>query len=188
MKELIKKNIDGKKVLIFFILSTVNYVIMLTITIPKVASFSGGMKLLDMLPTGYNIQYVNSLMDKLGQTGRNAYLFCQIPFDMVYPSLFALSNCLLLGYFLKKLGKLESNFFYICFLPLLSGFFDYCENIGIITLLSTYPGYPKILVQITNGFSILKSSLVTITLTFLIIILIFYGINRLSHNEEKIKS
>ena len=106
------------------------------ITIPHVMSFSGGMKLLDMIPTGYNIAYVNSLLNTLGEKGRNAYLFNQIPLDMIYPLLFGISYCLIIAYFLKKIGKLESFLFYICFLPLFSGLFDYCENIGIIAMLS----------------------------------------------------
>ena len=73
---------------------------MLTITIPMVMSFSDGMKLLDMMPAGYSAEYVNTLLNTLGEQGRNAYLFQQIPVDMVYPFLFAVSYCLLFAYFL----------------------------------------------------------------------------------------
>lgn len=77
MKDLIKRNINGKKILLLFILTNVIYAIMLSITIPKVMRFADGMKLLDMMPTGYNSEYVNSLLSALGTTGRNAYLFNQ---------------------------------------------------------------------------------------------------------------
>jgi TM2 domain-containing membrane protein YozV len=81
MKDLIKRNISGKKILVLFILTNIIYAIMLTITIPKVMSFSGGMKLLDMMPTGYNAEYVNSLLNTLGDKGRDAYLFYQLPIE-----------------------------------------------------------------------------------------------------------
>jgi len=145
---------------------------MLTITIPKVMSFTGGMKLLDMMPTGYNSEYVNSLLSALGSTGRNAYLFNQIPLDMVYPFLFGVTYCLLLAYILNKLGKSESFLFYLCFIPLLSGLFDYFENIGIIAMLNSYPDNSIILSKTTNVFSVLKSFFTSIYFIILTISLI----------------
>ena len=159
---------------------------MLTITIPKVMSFAGGMKLLDMMPTGYNSEYVNSLLSALGATGRNAYLFNQIPVDMIYPFLFGITYCLLLAYILNKLGKLESFLFYFCFIPLFSGLFDYFENIGIITMLNSYPDNSMILSQTTNVFSVLKSSFTTIYFIILTISLILFII-KLIISKRKIE-
>src|SRR3989339_595059 len=116
MKDLIKRNLNSKRVILLFVLTNIIYVIMLGITIPKVMSFSGGMKLLDMLPTGYTAEYVNSLLSALGEKGRDAYLFNQLPVDMIYPFLFGVSYCLILAYFLNKLGKFESRLFYFCLL------------------------------------------------------------------------
>ena len=179
VKNLIKRNINGKQILILFILTNVVYAIMLTITIPKVMSFSGGMKLLDMMPTGYNAEYVNSLFNTLGDKGRDAYLFYQLPVDMIYPFLFGVSYCLVLAYFLNKFGKTESYLFYLCFLPLFSGLFDYFENIGIITMLKNYPDNSIILAQTTNAFSVIKSFLTTIYFIILIFCLIAFGIRNL---------
>ena len=174
MRKLIQENINGRKVLILFILTNILYVFMLTITIPKVMSFSGGMKLLDMMPTGYGVEYVNSLLSVLGDNGRDAYLFKQLPVDMVYPFLFAITYSLVLGFILNKLRKLDSNLFYFCLLPVFSGFMDYCENIGIISILNTYPNNSDTLTRITNIFSILKSvstTLLFITLTSALIVM-----------------
>jgi hypothetical protein len=179
MKELIKRNINGKKILVLFILTTIIYIVMLTITIPKVMRFSGEMKLLDMMPTGYSADYINSLLNALGEEGRNAYLFNQLPLDMFYPFLFAVTYCLALAYFLNKLGKLDSYLLYFCLLPLFSGFFDYCENIGIITILNTYPNNSNVLGQITNIFSILKSFSTTLYFILLTGTLIVLGGRRL---------
>ncbi len=67
VKNILLNNIQGKKVLLFFILANLVYVLMLTFTIPNVMAFSKGMKLLDMMPTGYDIEYVNTLFNTLGQ-------------------------------------------------------------------------------------------------------------------------
>ena len=102
MKKLVTRNLNGKKILLLFILTNIVYAIMLTITIPKVMSYAGGMKLLDMMPTGYNAGYVNSLLNALGSEGRNTYLFQQIPIDLIYPFLFGITYCLLYAFIIKK--------------------------------------------------------------------------------------
>lgn len=178
MRKLISRNSNGRKVLFLFLLTNVIYAIMLTVTIPKVVSFSGGMKLLDMMPTGYNAAYVNALLAALGEQGRHAYLYNQIPLDLVYPLLFGVSNCLIFAFILKKLGKLESPFFYFCFLPLFAGLFDYSENFGIIALLTSYPNNSVVLAQVTNVFSVLKSSFTTIFFVVLLIFLIIFAIRK----------
>jgi len=168
MKKLIKRNLRGKKILILFILTSIVYAVMLTITIPKVMKFAGGMKLLDLLPTGYTAEYTNSLLTALGSEGRNAYLFQQIPLDLIYPCLFGVTYCLIFAFIIKKLGKEDSFLFYLCFIPVFAGLFDYLENIGIIIMLTSYPDNSTEISQMTNVFSISKSALTT---TYFILLL-----------------
>jgi hypothetical protein len=179
MKRLIKfieKNISGKKVLGLFILTNVVYIFMLTVTIPKTMEFSNGMKLLDMMPTGYDLNYVSELFTSLGENGRLTYLTNQIPVDMIYPLLFGLSYCLLLGFFLKKLKKLNSPCVYLCVIPIIAGIADYLENIGIITMLKNYPELKETAVYTTNIFSVIKSISTSVFFIALIVILITFGI------------
>jgi hypothetical protein len=183
MKPLIKfieKNISGKKVLGLFILTNLVYTFMLTVTIPKTMEFSNGMKLLDMMPTGYDLNYVNELFTSLGENGRLTYLTNQIPVDMIYPLLFGLSYCLLLGYFLKKLNKLNSQYSYLCVIPIITGIADYLENIGIIKMLKNYPELKETSVYTTNIFSVIKSISTSIFFIALIVILIALGIKVLN--------
>lgn len=180
MKSLIKNNLTGKKVLIFFGISTSIYLVMLFITIPYLTGLSGGMKILDMMPTGYDEVYVNSLMTALGEAGRHAYLVYQLPLDFIYPFFFAVSNCLIIAWFLNKLGKLDTRLLMICWLPLFAGFFDYSENIGIVAILKSYPDISSVLVKTVNLFSVLKSVTVSISLTILLaIICIWYLLRKL---------
>jgi len=186
MKEIIQRNIQGWKVLSFFIAANLVYAYMMIISIPKVMSFSNGMKILDMMPTGYNSEYVNTLFTTLGEDGRNAYLFGQIPADMVYPLLYGISFCLLIAYFLNKLNKLNGNFFYLVFLPIIGGVFDYLENTGTIIMLNNYPDISDVSVDITNTFSIIKSLSTTIYFVVLIITLIALGIKTIKRNKSSI--
>jgi hypothetical protein len=179
MKEYLKRNLSGRKVLFLFVLTNIVYALMLLITIPELMSYSGGMKILDLMPAGYNEQYVNTLFSTLGEKGRNAYLYHQLPLDLIYPLLFGVSSCLVLAYFLRKLGKLDSNLFYLCLIPLFSGLFDYGENIGIITMLHTFPDNPIVLTQITSIFSILKSLFTSVYFIVLIVTLIVLAKNKI---------
>ncbi len=180
---MIDQNISGKKVLIFFILTNLIYAFMLTITIPKTMEFSNGMKLLDMMPTGYNFEYIQSLFSTLGENGREVYLFNQIPVDMVYPLLFAISYSLLMGYFLKKLNKFDSEYFYLCLLPIIAGVADYMENMGIIMMLKSYPDIAQFTATVTSVFSIIKSMATSIYFLALIITLIILGIKMIKKGK-----
>lgn len=182
-KEIIEKNSTGKKVLFLFIITNMVYAIMMIITIPKIMAFSNGMKLLDMMPTGYDSEYVYSLFEALGENGRHAYLHTQLPVDMIYPFLFAISYCLMIGYFLKKINKFDSAIFYLCFLPVIAGIADYLENFAIIKMLDNYPDLSQSLLKASNYFSIVKSMTTTTFFTALIIILLMLGIKTLKKRK-----
>jgi hypothetical protein len=183
IRKIIDKNLSGKKVLLLFVLTNIVYAIMLIVTIPKTMTFSNGMKLLDMMPMGYNSEYINSLFEALGENGRQVYLYSQLPVDMIYPFLFGISYCLLIGYFLKKLNKLSSVFFYLCFLPLIAGIADYLENFGIITMLNNYPNLSQSLMDATNIFSVVKSMTTTVFFVALIITLLILGIETMKERK-----
>lgn len=172
-------------VLVLFVFTNIVYAFMLMITIPKAMRFSNGMKLLDMMPTGYNFEYVNTLFDTLGEKGRAIYLYNQIPVDMIYPFLFGISYCLLIAYFLKKVNRLQSSFFYLCLLPLIAGAADYLENFGIITMLNSYPDLALFSATMTNSFTILKSVVTTIYFVALLITLIVLGVKTIKKTENK---
>ena len=174
MKKLIEKHLQGKKILFLFLLTNLVYVYMLFISIPKVMSYSKGMDILDMRPIGYAPFLVEMLFDNLGEQGRAAYLWSQIPIDMIYPLLFGISYCLLLAFLFKRLNKLHKPVFYLAYLPVLAGFFDYLENIGIIILLRNYPPVSSSLVNTTSLFTLLKSGFTTIYFVVLIITLIIF--------------
>lgn len=174
MKKLINKLLIGKVVLLFFIISSSMYFLMLLVTIPHLHKITYGIRILDMMPAGYDFAYVKQLMEALGEAGRHYYLFRQLPVDLVFPFSFAVSNCLIIAWFLKKLNKLDSKWFFVCYLPIIAGIFDYAENFSIISLLNNYPEIEENSVLISNLFSVMKSSFTTIGLSVLLIILFVF--------------
>jgi hypothetical protein len=183
LTKFIESKNSGKIILGLLILTNIIYIYMLMVTIPKTMEFSNGMKLLDMMPTGYDWNYVNELFNTLGENGRKTYLTKQIPVDMFYPFFFGLSYCLIFAYFLKKLGKLSSSFIYLCLLPIIGGIADYLENFGIIKMLNNYPDLIESTVNTTDTFSVLKSTSTGIFFIVLIVILIILGIKFVKRNK-----
>ncbi|WP_265427194.1 hypothetical protein [Chryseobacterium sp. YIM B08800] len=172
IKNIITKNLSKKKILLLFILTNIVYAIMLTITIPKVLVYANGMKILDMIPEGYNKDYINFLFSTLGTEGRDAYLFKQIPLDLIYPSLFGITYCLLYVFIITKLNKQDTPLFYLCLIPIFAGMFDYLENFGIIILLNSYPNISITISKLTSFFSVAKSALTLIYFAIISITLI----------------
>ncbi|MDE5416987.1 hypothetical protein L3049_03125 [Labilibaculum sp. DW002] len=184
IRKIIATNLTGKKVLLLFLLTNIVYAVMLTVTIPKTMTFSNGLKLLDMMPLGYDLEYINTLFETLGENGRQVYLTNQLPVDMIYPFLFGISYCLLIGFFLKKLNKLDSFFFYLCFLPLIAGIADYLENFGIFTMLYNFPDFSPFTAKVTNVFSVVKSMTTTVFFIALIITLLMLGISKIKERRK----
>ena len=180
LKKIITTHGTGKKVLFFFILTNFVYVFMLVVTIPKVMESSNGLRLLDMMPTGYDFNYVTELLTSLGDVGRKTYLTNQLPVDMIYPFLFGISYCLLSGYFLKKINRLKKPFIYLCLLPLIAGLFDYLENLGIIVMLNNYTEITPLLVKITSVFTIIKSIATSLYFISLVVLLIVFTIKKIN--------
>ena len=181
---LLKKYSTGTKVLVWFLITQVVYLTMLLVTIPKVLTRASEMKLLDMMPTGYDIDYVKMLFENLGQAGREAYLYRQIPLDLIYPLLFSISFSLLLAYILKMITKEGNMVFYLCLLPITAGFFDYLENFGIIRMLVTYPDISIFVAKTTNVFSILKSMFTTLYFIALLVSILILLLKRIKRKRK----
>ncbi len=159
----------GKAVLGFFIPAMVVYAIMLQYSIPRVEQYAPGMKLFDLSPTGYSYVYALELLRVLGSKGRDLYLYQQLPVDFIYPGLFAVSCCLLLSWLFAKSLNANSKTFYLCFVPVVAGLFDYLENICIVRMLTSYPNVSEFHVSITSFLTILKSGFTT---TFFVLLLL----------------
>lgn len=174
MNKLLRKYSTGKSVLIWFVVCNLVYVLMLAYTIPMVRTFAGGMNLFDMMPTGYDLNYALELFNALGEEGRHAYLWVQLPVDMLYPALFALSYSLLLVWLLQKIDKHQSRLFYLAYLPFIAAMADYLENLGIIVLLKQFPDITRSSVEMISHASVVKSS--TTTVYFLVVLIVLLAI------------
>lgn len=94
---------------------------------------SQGTNVLD-LAIGFSADeaYTN-YMDKYSEAARAAYLKAACV-DLVYPICYGLLfSCLI------SIGFKQTKFYYLNLLPVFAVFFDYLENIGIFSMLLSYP-------------------------------------------------
>lgn len=138
------------------------YVAMLFYTIPNIEKYANGMKLFDLSPGGYSYEYAKELLTNLGDSGRELYLYNQLPLDFLYPGLFAISCGLLLSWLFLKTKSPNSRLFYFCLVPVAAGAFDYIENILIVSLLTGYPNISPLQVGMSSMVTIAKSALTTL--------------------------
>ncbi len=166
--QLMLKHSTGRTVSVLFALTMAVYLTMLLYTIPAVTAFAPEFPIFDLSPSGYLFSYANELLDKLGNEGRNIYLHRQLPLDFIYPGLFAVTYSLLLVWLFRKYFNMNSKVYYLGFVPILAGVFDYLENIFIIKMINSFPDLQMNTVKIASTLTILKSSF---TIFFFVLLL-----------------
>ena len=170
--ELIKKYSTGRNVVLLFSINLAVYLTILFYSIPKVVTLAPEMKLFDVSPSGYTSEYAISLLNAIGQDGRDLYISLQLPLDFIYPGLFIISYSLLFAWLLKKNHGFESKVYYALYIPILAGLFDYAENVFIIMMLKAYPDLNSGLVTVASFATVSKSILSSIFFTLLILSII----------------
>ena len=178
----LKKLASGKTVIMLFIITMSVYLLMLFYTIPMVESFAPNTVLFDLSPSGYSYQHAITLLEELGNEGRQFYLSRQLPLDFIYPGLFAISYTLLLIWLFSKSFKDTSKIYYLAFIPALGGLFDYLENIYIISMLNAFPDLSAGLVRIASTFTLLKSIFTTV-----FFLLLFAGFAAFVYTKNRTK-
>lgn len=171
--------VNGRVVLAFFIVTQVVYLVMVLVTLPHLRQASGGMDAFDLLPGGYGFDDATRFLGALGAEGRSYYLGRQIPLDLVYPGLFALSYALLWKWLLAKATGLPKMLGAVIYLPLFAGLADYAENAGIIAMLIQFPDLSEMLVATASTFTIIKALSSTLFFVALLGLLLAVGVQKI---------
>jgi hypothetical protein len=183
IRQLLVKYSTGRNVILIIVITQIIYFLMLFLTLPNLTQYASGMKVLDLQPTGFSADYAKSLFVNLGSVGREYYIYRQIPLDMIYPFLFAISNALLLTFLFKKSFNHKNKIHHFAIIPLFAGLFDYLENIGIIIMLTMFPNFSSFLSNVTSSFTIFKS--ISTTLFFVLLVIGIVGFINNKFNKSK---
>lgn len=88
---------------------------------------------------GYSVEKAYDMLDQLGEKGRQFYLSPMMIEDIFFPVSVMLFFGSWISFFLKILGKANSNLSFLLLFPILDMLFDWGENVGITTMLLNYP-------------------------------------------------
>lgn len=169
--------------LLFLLMSQTIYFIMQSYSIPKISNEAGGLLIFDMKPLGYTYAYAYTFLSQLSEKGYELYKHIQLPLDILFPilnCLTALCTFALLIRFYNKVNLISKLALHSSFsktalsLPLLAFLSDYAENIIIFAMLAYKSEIPKVLVYVSNIFTVTKS---ISTLVFYIFIIILFIIS-----------
>ncbi len=128
------------------------------------------MKILDLKASGYSQEYVISFLETIGKEGRDLYLTQQIPLDLIYPSLLAITGALFIALFSKKIN---SRLGVIMFIPIVGAIFDYLENSMVAVMLLSFPHITKPMVVSSSIFTVSKTFFDSV---YLVLLVILFGI------------
>uniref|UniRef100_UPI003565F8B0 hypothetical protein n=1 Tax=Sulfitobacter sp. TaxID=1903071 RepID=UPI003565F8B0 len=127
----------GRQAALFGLAAAGFYLLMIFGTLAHIETLSG-LRPFDMRPSGYSAELANSLIDALGSSGRWYYLTRQIPLDLVYPSLMALTLISLFQWLgsrdvSQKLVRIGT------WISIAAAIADYLENAGICFMILSWP-------------------------------------------------
>ncbi len=173
----VQRRINGRIVLVLFVLTNAVYFAMLTYSIPELMSVSDGLPIFDMSPSGYSYDQALAILSSLGEEGRNFYLSTQLVLDLFYPLLFGLCYFSLLLWLIKLIRLKGRAWPVLSLVPLLACVCDYAENVGIWLMLSRYPDLSEELVTISSALTVTKSTLTMVYFMGLLAALILVGVH-----------
>jgi len=123
----------------------------------------------DMQPLGYSVLEARQLLTALGKQGRHYYLTYQIPLDLIYPALLALTLISILRWSAGRAGfprAIRAG------IPLALGAatLDYLENAFVAAMLIEGPGCSEILIRLASAATMLKSLATTAALIAVLLV------------------
>ena len=177
MKMTIPTKRYGRQAALFGLAAAGVYLLMIFVTLAHIETLSG-LRPFDMRPGGYSAEQAKSLINALGSSGRRYYLTRQIPLDLVYPSLMALTLVSLLKWLgsrdvSQKLVRIGTWF------SIAAAIADYLENTGICLMILSWPEISANTVLAASVASIVKSGLTTAAVLTVLLGAVFWAFKRI---------
>ncbi len=91
-----------------------------------------------------------------GEYGRAFYRSVELTVDIIYPVVYTLAFGLLISWLFQRGFKTESKMQVLNIVPIGAWLFDLLENLGIVTLLTTFPAQLTAIAWLTTFFTMVK--------------------------------
>ena len=141
------------------------------ILFPRAAAAIGGAGPIDLM-TSYTPAVVFAAVDSYGPEGRAAYVTNQVVTDTIYPLVYAFFYGAILINLTAKTLPADSGWQKLYLLPFLMMLADFGENIGIVSMLKSYPNQSVQVAQIANIFTMVKWGSFAIVLLATLVLLV----------------
>jgi hypothetical protein len=121
----------------------------------QLSHLAGGAAPFDVRPFGYSYDEARAFLSAIGEQGRHYYGYRELPLDMIYPPLYAVSRGLAL-WWLTMPGRVRAAplrrrwRFALAAIPVVMASLDMIENVCIARMLSTWPELSPALVQVAS--------------------------------------
>lgn len=159
----------GRHAIAFGVAAIGIYLLMVGITLNHIELLTG-LRPFDMRPGGFSPQQAHALLEALGTEGRQYYLTRQIPLDLIYPALMALTLISFLKWLESQgINRVLSNVG--IWLSVGAAMADYFENAGICTMILSWPDLADNIVHAASAASIAKAGSTTLAVLIVIICL-----------------
>jgi hypothetical protein len=138
---------------------------------------AGGLAAFDTRLGGYDLSQARSLLEALGEEGREYYARVQLRIDNLHPATYALSHCLFILW-LARAGRAASRGIawsyrlILLVFPVAACALDWLENIGISAMLEGWPALSSDLVTRTSALTVAKFVTSTSTECAVIVLLL----------------
>lgn len=112
------------------------------------------------LKFSYNPQMARNIIGAYSPAARGFAIKFGLIADTLYPLAYTFFFTITLAWILKSLSRYGIRIKHLHLFPLLILILDYCENIGIASLMSNYPDFSDFQVYVASFFSSLKWAMV----------------------------
>lgn len=165
-----------KKAALFTMLFAVFYIVInySGIGAAGLLNITGGANILDF-EFGYNQVEAYQMLTALGTDGRSFYLTKILPLDFPFPFVYSLCFAGWIALLIKRTTNRDYNKF-LLLLPVFTMLFDWIENVGVISMLNSYPNLSGWAVSLASVAGMLKTvftigNIVVIGLLFIIFLI-----------------
>lgn len=167
----------GRQAALFGLAAAGIYLLMIFGTLAHIETLSG-LRPFDMRPGGYTVEQANLLLSALGSSGRRYYLMRQIPLDLAYPALMALTLVSLLKWL--RLQDVNHRLVQIgIWFSTWAALTDYLENVGICLMILSWPEIFANTVLVASVATTVKSGLTTVAVLIVLLGVGFWAFKKI---------
>lgn len=124
---------------------------------PGLLEYGKGKMFPDMMPTGYDMAYVSSLLSQYDVAGRAFYRNFLLTGDVLFPICYSLFFGMIVWYCVRNVRISTRWKWALISLSFIAAIFDYLENIAMLWNLFSYPQISNWAILLGSMFTVIKN-------------------------------